>query len=220
LSRKSLVLSAAGHAGIILLAVILSASRGPQAPTGGDAIWVDVVTVEGPSAPPAHVEQASQEVAPENPPVEAQETPEVQAPPDTASAQARETPPDTTVQRPENPEVQHPEVENPAPPESFASVTSGGEAGTGSPGPATYEGRVFAAIRRNFRTSVQPEHSYRIEFTVNPDGTTGVETIRRSGVDAFDRAVEHALAVASIPPFPQGRTSPAVLRIEFLGPEQ
>jgi len=79
------------------------------------------------------------------------------------------------------------------------------------------KGAFFSAIRRNFRTSVQPQQSFRIELTVSPDGTVSVDTLRQSGVDAFDRAVEHALAVASIPPFPQGRTSPAVLRIEFLG---
>jgi TonB family protein len=139
---------------------------------------------------------------------------------DTVSAESPAESPDSTASPEVAPEVRNPGMETPPSAQSYSSVTSTGEAGTGSPGPATYEGRVFAAIRRNFRTSVEPQQSYRIEFTVSPDGTTDIETIRRSGVDAFDRAVEHALAVASIPPFPQGRTSPAVLRIEFLGTEE
>jgi TonB family protein len=98
-------------------------------------------------------------------------------------------------------------------------VGSEGEAGSGAPGPASYEGRVFSAIRRNFRTSVNPSQSYRISFTVNTDGTHTYEVIRTSGDSGFDRAVTHALNSASIPPIPPGRTSPVNLQIEFFGPE-
>ncbi|MGM0628523.1 MAG: TonB family protein, partial [Candidatus Fermentibacterota bacterium] len=56
-------------------------------------------------------------------------------------------------------------------------------------------------------------------FTVNPDGTTRWEAVRTSGTPAFDRAVEHALAMANVPPPPPGRTGPTEVRIEFLGPQ-
>lgn len=222
MTRRALLLSAAGHGGILFLAIILSASRGPQMPTGGDAVWVDMVTLEeGPPLPSANTQESvNPEVQPENVQPEVQESPEGLIPADSTAAQAPVEHPDSTVQSSQEqvPQVQNPPGEDDPPQsESFSSVTSSGEAGTGAPGPATYEGRVFSAIRRNFRTSVQPQQSFRIELTVSPDGSVSVDTLRQSGVDAFDRAVEHALAVASIPPFPQGRTSPAVLRIEFLG---
>jgi TonB family protein len=101
----------------------------------------------------------------------------------------------------------------------FVTVGSSGEAGAGAPGPASYEGRVFAAIRRNFVTSTDPPNTYRIHFTVNIDGTYRYEVVRQSGNPAFDRAVEHALETANIPPMPPGRTTPVRLSIEFLGPE-
>jgi hypothetical protein len=213
MTRRALLLSAAGHGGILFLAIILSASRGPQMPTGGDAVWVDMVTIEeGPALPSANTQESlNPEVQPENVQPEVQESPEGLIPVDSTLQSSQE----------QDPQVQNPPGnDDPPRSESFSSVTSSGEAGTGAPGPATYEGRVFSAIRRNFRTSVQPQQSFRIELTVSPDGTVSVDTLRQSGVDAFDRAVEHALAVASIPPFPQGRTSPAVLRIEFLGTDQ
>jgi outer membrane biosynthesis protein TonB len=223
LTRKALILSVCGHAGILLLALVLSASHGPQMPTGGDAVWVDVVTLEGPPLPPVDAAAASDpEVQTADSQQDVQESPEGDVPADTTLAETSAQDPDTTqASQQETQETQNPpEDASAGQTQDFSSVTSSGEAGTGAPGPATYEGRVFAAIRRNFRTSVQPQQSFRIEFTVSPDGTVSVDTLRRSGVDAFDRAVEHALAVASIPPFPQGRTSEAVLRIEFLGTEQ
>ncbi|MFO7626601.1 MAG: TonB C-terminal domain-containing protein [Candidatus Fermentibacteraceae bacterium] len=113
-------------------------------------------------------------------------------------------------------EVQPAEVQ---PAGQFVTVGSSGEAGAGAPGPASYEGRVFAAIRRNFVTSTDPPNTYRIHFTVNTDGTYRYEVVRQSGSSAFDRAVEHALETANIPPMPPGRTNPVRLSIEFLGPE-
>ena len=103
--------------------------------------------------------------------------------------------------------------------EGFASVTGEGSAGAGAPGPGTYESRVFNAVRREYRTSVEPERSYRIILTVDPDGTTTIEVVRKSGTSAFDRAVENALTMAQIPPMPPGRSNPAVINIEFIGPE-
>ena len=113
------------------------------------------------------------------------------------------------------------EVEEVAPIETteFIGVGSEGEAGSGAPGPASYEGRVFSAIRRNFRTSVNPSQSYQISFTVNLDGSHTFEILRTSGDSSFDRAVTHALNSASIPPVPPGRTSPVNLQIEFFGPD-
>jgi len=115
-------------------------------------------------------------------------------------------------------ENRQPVVETP-PASQFIAVGASGEAGAGAPGPASYEGRVFAAIRRNFVTSTDPPRTYRIHFTVNTDGTHRWEVVRQSGNPAFDRAVEHALETANIPPVPPGRTTPVRLSIEFLGPE-
>jgi len=103
--------------------------------------------------------------------------------------------------------------------EEFIGVGSQGEAGSGAPGPASYEGRVFSAIRRNFRTSVTPAQSFRIEFTVNLDGSTSYSTIRNSGDSSFDRAVTHAINSANIPPVPPGRSEAVQLSIEFFGPD-
>ncbi len=113
------------------------------------------------------------------------------------------------------------EVEEIAPIETteFIGVGSEGEAGSGAPGPASYEGRVFSAIRRNFRTSVNPSQSYQISFTVNLDGSHSHEVLRTSGDSSFDRAVTHALNSASIPPVPPSRTSSVNLQIEFFGPD-
>ena len=101
----------------------------------------------------------------------------------------------------------------------FVSVSGEGEAGSGAPGPGTYESRVFNAVRRGYRTSVEPDRSYRVILTVNPDGTSEIEVVRKSGTSAFDRAVESALSRAQIPPMPPGRNAPAIINIEFLGPE-
>jgi len=119
----------------------------------------------------------------------------------------------------ENPVQENPVEETPVVSSQFIGVGSQGEAGAGAPGPASYEGRVFSAIRRNFRTSVIPSRSYRISFTVNLDGTHSYGVIRESGDSSFDRAVIHALNSASIPPIPPGRTQPVEMNIEFFGPE-
>ncbi|NLP05895.1 hypothetical protein GX411_08090 [Candidatus Fermentibacteria bacterium] len=228
MNRRTLILSAAVHAAVILLAMLLSAAGRSEVPTGGgDAIWVDVVTLarpddgapDDPSAVEEHVEEP-RENPPENP---VEEVPE-EAPDTEEVPEAQETLENPVVQEnpevQENPQVQEQPVTQQSANQQWASVDASGEAGSGAPGPVTYEGRVFTAIRRNFRTSVRPPRSYRIEYTVNTDGSVEIETIRTSGDAAFDRAVEHALAVAQIPPFPAGRSTPAVLRIEFLGTEQ
>lgn len=230
MNRRTLLLSAAVHAGLIVLTMLLSAAGRSEVPTGGgDAIWVDVVTLAQPrdGAPdtPATIEEDVEDVQERQPedmaeevPEEAPDTqePEVQEPPETQEIEDVQDNPEAV----ENPADSEPSAEQRPPDLQWASVDASGGAGSGAPGPVTYEGRVFTAIRRNFRTSVQPPRSYRIEYTVNPDGSVEVETIRTSGDAAFDRAVEHALAVAQIPPFPAGRSAPAVLRIEFLGTEQ
>jgi len=222
LSRRSLIISAAGHAGAILVAVLITASGSPSIPMGGDAVWVNVVTLDdGPSQlePDAGSQAEDQAVQTGDAVQDVIESPEDAVVSDSTEA-VDAAQPDSSAANPVD-DVRQDSVETGGTPragsQSFSSVSSSGEAGTGAPGPATYEGRVFAAIRRNFRTSVQPGQSYQIELTVEPDGSVRVDTIRTSGTDAFDRAVEHALTSASIPPFPQGRTSPAVLRIEFLG---
>ena len=189
---------------------------------------VSVVTLEEPG--PA-VEQADESPSEDVEPVSEDQLPELQEdaveavdPLDTAPVEEQPAeavpdhvanPPDTQIQEPDTGPPQQAETQGAG--TGYIAVDAAGEPGGGAPGPATYEGRVFSAIRRNFRTSAVPEQSYRIEITVGPGGSMEVETLRTSGVDVFDRAVEHALAMAQMPPFPPGRTSPAVLRIEFLG---
>lgn len=225
MNRRSVLISLAGHAGLILLLLVVQGFSGESMPLGGgDAVWVEVVTLSEPGStvpvetPP--LDEAVQEDAVE----EAVDTVNPEDPVDAATV---DDPVETPVEEPVEDGVQDQVVETvpepvhqddaAGPPGGFVTVDAAGEAGGGSPGPATYEGRVFSAIRRNFRTASEPEQSYRIEVTVSPDGSFDVETLRTSGVDLFDRAVQHALAMAQIPPFPPGRTSPAVLRIEFLG---
>jgi TonB family protein len=178
---------------------------------GGNAISVEMVTLVSPEA---LVEEA---VIVENP-VVVEETVEV-----IEETPVQENPVIEEAPVQENPVVEEtPVQENPVqetPVQSFMSVGSEGEAGSGAPGPATYESRVFNAIRRNFRTSVQPGQSFRIRFVVGTDGSVEWEALRSSGEPAFDRAVEHALIMASVPPIPPGRTEPVVLNIEFFGPE-
>jgi len=201
---RSLAISAAVHAAVIAAAALLSGSSAqPPVPGGGDAITVEMVTLQT----PAERSQQPEEVPEEAPEEQPEEVPEVQ--PEGAPEEVPE----------EAPEEQPEEVPEQQPQHEYSGVGASGEATGQVPGPATYESRVFGAIRRNFRTSISPQQSYRIVFTVNPDGTTRWEAVRTSGTPAFDRAVEHALTMANVPPPPPGRTGPTEVRIEFLGPQ-
>ena len=219
--RRGLVLSAAAHGVLIVLALLVSDRKTAPMFMGGSAVTVEMVSLapsdgvsETAVEETAVAEEAVEEVvevveAVEENPVE--ETPVEENP-------VEETPIEENPVE-ENPVEETPIEVNPFDAAGFVSVGSEGEAGDGAPGPATYEGRVFNAIRRNFRTSVQPGQSFRMTYTVNLDGTVSWETVRQSGEPAFDRAVQHAISMASIPPVPPGRTSPVVLNIEFFGPE-
>jgi len=205
--RKGLLVSVLAHVALLVFALVLTGDGTvTMMYSGGNAVTVEMVTLVSPEA---LVEEA---VVVENP-VVVEETVEV-----IEETPIQENPviEETSVQ--ENPVIEeNPVQENPV--QSFMSVDSEGEAGSGAPGPATYESRVFNAIRRNFRTSVQPGQSYRMRFVVNTDGSVEWVALRSSGEPAFDRAVEHALTMASVPPIPPGRTEPVVLNIEFFGPE-
>ncbi len=233
MNRSSLLISSAGHAAVILLALLMQGSSGGASPLGGgDAVMVEMVTLGTPGPPPVRPDVTDRvepqvQVEPQDPVDEALDVVEEPVQPEDIESPVVEEPVqidrplEEDRDRPEEPvqphDAQAERVETPVSQGGYASVGGSGEAGGGAPGPATYEGRVFSAIRRNFRTSAVPQQSYRIEVTVRPDGSMSVDTLRKSGVDLFDRAVEHALAMAQMPPFPPGRTSPAVLRIEFLG---
>ncbi len=200
------ILAGAGHL-IILVIGLITFSSSAQTPTGGDdAVMVTMITAA-----------SAEEISP------AEITVPVEIPEEATSIQVPLEVPVEEEEVIEEPEIEeHPEnpvEENPGSEEDFVSVTGGGSAGAGAPGPGTYESRVFNAVRREYRTSVEPERSYRIILTVDTDGTTTVEVIRKSGTSAFDRAVENALRIAQIPPMPPGRSSPAVINIEFIGPE-
>lgn len=233
MNGRALLISSLGHAGVILILLLVQGFAGPGDPLGGgDAVMVTVVTVgePGPAAEqaeeslPETVEPASEDLPPELQEDQVEPVdPEDTAPVEDATEDVPEdgnpvhvaNPPEDQIDGQEDTQAHQAETAGAS--SGYIAVDAAGEPGGGAPGPATYEGRVFSAIRRNFRTSAVPEQSYRIEITVGPDGSMEVETLRTSGVDVFDRAVEHALAMAQMPPFPPGRTSPAVLRIEFLG---
>ncbi|MFO8183193.1 MAG: cell envelope integrity protein TolA [Candidatus Aegiribacteria sp.] len=220
--RLDFVLAGAGHLILLLVgAVTFSGSVSPLS-GGDDAMMVRMVTVTSPR------EAVSGEVSvPEEVPEEVQEMPEevveevVEEAPEEIVEEVEEAPEEIPEEIVEEVEEAPEEVqeETPGPRDGFAAVGSQGDAGAGAPGPGTYESRVFNAVRRGYRTSVTPGQSYRVVLTVFPDGSTQVETVRRSGTAAFDRAVENALAMAQIPPMPPGRTDPVVIRIEFQGPE-
>ncbi len=234
--RLEVLLSAAGHVTLLVLGLVTftSSASPPQGGEGG--ISVSMVTVEPPGAaapddgrhmpepPEVEPEEAPEEERVPSPEesVEPEEAPQEEPLPE-ESVEPEEAPqeeplPEESVEPEEAPQ-EEPLPEVPAvEPAGYASVGSQGGAGAGAPGPGTYESRVFNAIRRNFRTSVEPGSTYRMIFTVHPDGRTEVETVRTSGTAAFDRAVENAIAMASIPPMPPGRTAPVTLRIEFTGP--
>ncbi len=216
--RFDYILAGAGHL-IILVIGLITFSSSALAPTGGDdAVMVTMITAaSAEEVSPAEItvpveipEEAISIQVPLEVPLEEEviEEPEIEEHPDNPVEEISE-------------EIPHeiPTEENPALVEDFASLSGGGAAGAGAPGPGTYESRVFNAVRREYRTSVEPERSYRIILTVDTDGTTTVEVVRKSGTSAFDRAVENALRIAQIPPMPPGRSNPAVINIEFIGPE-
>jgi TonB family protein len=225
--RKGLLVSGGAHVVLIMMALAFSEHRPAPMFAGGTAVTVEMVTLAPPEAASdaaeesAVTEEAVQEVVEsvEETPIE--QNPVGENPVDVNPVEENPVDVNPVEENPvqENPVEENPVQENPAVAAGYVSVGSEGEAGDGAPGPATYEGRVFNAIRRNFRTSVQPGQSYRIVYTVDPDGAVSWEVIRRSGEPAFDRAVEHAISMASIPPVPPGRTTPVVLNIEFLGPQ-
>ncbi len=224
--RLDYILAGAGHL-LFLVVGLISFSSSAEAPAAGDnAIMVTMVsTAYAPEISPAEetVPAEIQEVSTEAVPVEETpaenivEEPYIEEHPQNPDESIQETDPQEI---PEEVMAENPPEENPVNPEEYISVNGEGSAGAGTPGPGTFESRVFNAVRRGYRTSVEPDRSYRVILTVNPDGTTSIEVIRKSGTSAFDRAVENALERAQIPPMPPGRSSPAVINIEFLGPER
>jgi len=227
---------------LVILGLITFSGTAAVMPMGDGSISVSMISLDSEAQsslspdvrPPEELPAEIQVEQPEELPEEVVEQPEEL--PEEVVEQPEELPeeiveqPQETIEVPEEiPEdVQETPEEHPAenPPQevqpsasSYATLTGSGTAGAGMPGPGTYESRVFNAVRRGFRTSVEPEESYRIILTVHPDGTRSVEIVRTSGILAFDRAVENALSLAQIPPMPPGRDDPVVLNIEFLGPE-
>ncbi len=214
--RSDLYLSAGIHTGVLLLLVLVGLFTGSSetAPMGGgEFVSVEMIVLDTGDTPAEIVE----EIIPD-PVEEIQEEIEV--------VEVIEDPVESEVVEVQEVEEIIPEpveeVQQETAPQQnteFMGVGAEGEAGSGAPGPASYEGRVFSAIRRNFRTSVNPSQSYQISFTVKLDGSHSYEVVRTSGDNAFDRAVTHALNSASIPPIPPGRTSQVNLQIEFFGPD-
>jgi len=220
IDRSAMVMSFGVHAGILVLMIvaglIMNSGPAPVIMGGGSMVSVEMVVLDSESNPgnPGNVATEAGDTQVE----EAVQVPElIQELMETTEVEPVEVEPVEVQPVEVQPaEVQPAEVQ---PAGQFVTIGSSGEAGTGAPGPASYEGRVFAAIRRNFVTSTDPPDTYRIHFTVNLDGTYRYEVVRQSGNSAFDRAVEHALETANIPPMPPGRTTPVRLSIEFLGPE-
>jgi TonB family protein len=215
------------HAGIILATilagVIANSRRPPLLMGGGSPVSVEMVVLdpandEGPVPVEAETQNPMELVFP--PQEEAEEVQETVEPAETVEVtEPVQEPEDTQPAEAQTEQVQENTQPAEQPGSGFIGVGASGEAGAGAPGPASYEGRVFAAIRRNFVTSMSPQDTYRIHFTVNTDGSHSYEVVRRSGNAAFDRAVEHALETANIPPMPPGRATPVRLSIEFMGPE-
>lgn len=229
IDRSAMVMSFGVHAGILVLLILagILMSSAPSAVMmgGGSMVSVEMVVLD-PADDPGTL-QASEAIETVQPEEAVEMTEMIQELLETAEVEPVETeaevvePAEVEPQEVEPQEVQPSEVQ-PSEVQSagqFVTIGSSGEAGAGAPGPASYEGRVFAAIRRNFVTATNPPTTYRIHFTVNLDGTYRYEVVRQSGNQAFDRAVEHALETANIPPMPPGRTNPVRLSIEFLGPE-
>ncbi len=222
LSRRDVIFVIAGHVLILVVGLITSSSSIIVPPGGGDAIMVNMVTLtsnEMTSSPPdiVHPAENPAEVAIE---VSVPEVTEEQIiDPQETEEQIPDPVEDVPEEQPLDEAHEESEVQDPVEASEFVSVSGEGAAGSGAPGPGTYESRVFNAVRRGYRTSVEPERSYRVILIVNPDGTSEIEVVRKSGTSAFDRAVESALSRAQIPPMPPGRNIPAIINIEFLGPE-
>lgn len=225
--RKDFLLSAAIHGSLLLVLVIagiIASSKATLPMGGGEFVSVQMVVLDSGDTPSEAVQEELS-----TPVEETQETNFLEEVVEILEEMPVEETPVEENPVEENPVEETPVEETPVeetPSETtqvqssqFIGVGSQGEAGAGAPGPASYEGRVFSAIRRNFRTSVVPSQSYRINFTVNLDGTHSYSVIRESGDSSFDRAVTHALNSASIPPVPPGRTQPVQLSIEFFGPD-
>jgi len=215
-SRNDFYLSAGMHIAVFLvlvLAGLIAGGREAVPMGGGEFVSVEMIVLDTGENPVDEVPVQQDTVDPVEE-VEEEVTEVVEELPVEEELPVQE---ETEVPERIEEEVQEETVS--AATDDFMGVGSEGEAGSGAPGPASYEGRVFSAIRRNFRTSINPAQSYRITFTVNTDGTHSYEVIRTSGDSGFDRAVTHALNSASIPPIPPERTSPANLQIEFFGPE-
>ena len=212
LSRRDVIFVIAGHVLILVVGLITSSSSIIVPPDGGDAIMVNMVTLtsnEMTSSPPDIVHPA------ENPVEVAIEV----SVPEVTEEQIPDPVEEVPEEQPLDEVHEESEVQESVEASEFVSVSGEGAAGSGAPGPGTYESRVFNAVRRGYRTSVEPERSYRVILIVNPDGTSEIEVVRKSGTSAFDRAVENALSRAQIPPMPPGRNIPAIINIEFLGPE-
>lgn len=230
--RRDYIFSAVGHV-LLLVLGLLTFTGSAVSPMGGDgAVSVRMVNLDPSSStmlqetsvPDEQVEAIPEEVPDEQIEEIPEEQPDeqVQVIPEEQPDEQIEEIPDEQVE--EIPDEQVEEVQEAVQTDTqtgdeYATLSGTGTAGAGVPGPGTYESRVFNAIRRNFRTSVEPERSYRIVYRVNPDGSVEVEIVRDSGTSAFDRAVDNALSMAQIPPMPPGRSSPVVLSIEFLPPE-
>jgi outer membrane biosynthesis protein TonB len=222
--KSDLYWSTGIHAGILLILIVMSliGSSTDSIPMGGggDFVSVEMIVLDSGNVPSEDVQEEVQEEA-----VEVAEVVEVSEVVEDLTEPLEEVAVDVTDPTEEtSAEIDEPaeEASEESVPEAgteFIGVGSQGEAGGGAPGPASYEGRVFSAIRRNFRTALNPVQSYRISFTVNLDGSHSYEVLRTSGDNGFDRAVAHALNSASIPPVPPGRTSSVTLQIEFFGPE-
>ncbi|NOQ22096.1 MAG: hypothetical protein GQ565_05530 [Candidatus Aegiribacteria sp.] len=226
--RLDYILAGAGH--LLILAIgLITFSSSAQTPVGGDdAIMVRMVTAASSEeispvevTDPAEIqEEATHNLVPAEVPGEEEVIEELELEEHSVDP-VEENPEEIDHQEiPEENPLENPTEETSVVEEGFASVSGEGSAGAGAPGPGTYESRVFNAVRREYRTSVEPEISYRIILTVDPDGVASIEVIRKSGTSAFDRAVENALAMAQIPPMPPGRSNPAVINIEFIGPER
>ena len=212
LRRRDVIFVIAGHVLLLVVGLITSSSSIMPPPGGGDAIMVSMVTLtsnEMASSPPDIVHPA------ENPVEIAIEV----SVPEVTEEQIPEPVEEAVEEQPLDEAHEESEAQDPVEASEFVSVSGEGEVGSGAPGPGTYESRVFNAVRRGYRTSVEPEMSYRVILIINPDGTSEIEVVRKSGTSAFDRAVESALSRAQIPPMPPGRNTPAIINIEFLGPE-
>ncbi len=216
-SKKDFYLSAGIHLAVFIMLIavgLIASNQKPDIPMGGgEFVSVEMIVLDTGDSPAETVTEPVEEVVEV---VEVEEIVEVIEAPVEIEPVEEVQPEEVVISEP----VEETHVEEiPVQSTEFISVGSAGEAGSGAPGPASYEGRVFSAIRRNFRTSVNPSQSYQISFTVNPDNSHTYSVVRESGDSGFDRAVTHALNSASIPPMPQGRTTPVNLQIEFFGPD-